>query len=163
MGKLIVLSVFCLFIAWASACEKNSPSNTEETPVSEAGGKTDADEKIDLSNAATAREFESESVKISSASVSRAPDPLMLLVTADTGGNLELNGEDAGTISDTKKVRAMLAETFEIREREGIYKTGDRKNVLARLPAKISKREFEGLSQVFKDAGAESIEVYVLR
>lgn len=53
---------------------------------------------------------------------SAKPNPLTLVVSADKDAKLRLNGEDEGTLSDTKKLTDHLKRVFHDRENNGVFR-----------------------------------------
>ena len=52
------------------------------------------------------------------------PNPLLLVVKADSSGNITLNNDPAGTLRDTGPLMKLLKEVFKAREDNGVFRPG---------------------------------------
>jgi biopolymer transport protein ExbD len=92
-----------------------------------------------------------------------------LVVSIDSEGRLRLNAEEAGTIDDLSQLRTKLAQVFQQRREQHIYKPGleDATNVpeeeriemtvLVKAPHQMKYREVKKVLDAVKDAGANPV------
>ena len=98
------------------------------------------------------------------------PNPNSLIVTVDRNLQLKLNRRDEmGTVDDTGKLSAELVEVFELRRKNGVYRTnsenaGERKietTVFIKAPRSISYGNMAKVIDGVKGAGAEPIALQI--
>lgn len=91
------------------------------------------------------------------------PNPLLLVVSMlDKDGDLMLNRDSMGTISDTKRLENGLAGIFKARESNGVFREGTNeieKTVYLKVSKSIKYSDFIKLIEAVKTAGAEPIAI----
>ena len=87
-------------------------------------------------------------------------DGIPLIVTLDERGSLRINSQPAGTVADKGKLVARLQETFEEREKHGVFADGTtqiEKSVALVVPPTAKHVDAVRLAFSLKYAGAKPI------
>jgi len=88
------------------------------------------------------------------------PNPLTLIANLDNGGNITLNNEESGTLSDPAKLIEKLRDIFHQREQNGVFREGTNeveKTVFIKIPLSAQFTDLINLAKALDDAGADSI------
>jgi hypothetical protein len=86
------------------------------------------------------------------------PDPLRLTVTIDAKGNLDLNGEKQGSLSNFAPVKKSLVAIFKAREDNGVLRPGKNeieKTVSLRLAPVLKVSDLEKVATEVEQAGSD--------
>jgi len=89
------------------------------------------------------------------------PNPLLLMVTIDDNGELSLNNETYGTLSDTKALREKLQNIFKDRASNGVFREGTNSiEAAVSIVMPMSERKFSDvitIADALRKAGATPI------
>jgi biopolymer transport protein ExbD len=92
------------------------------------------------------------------------PNPLLLLVSVDANGNLDLNREKHGDLSDTASLVVRLVEIFKRREVNGVFRGNSNdveKSVGIRLVNTLKVSDLETVATAVRDSGCDLITLSV--
>lgn len=88
------------------------------------------------------------------------PNPLFLLASVDAQGNLSLNSDKLGNLTDTSAFAKRLVEIFKQREINGVFRSGSNdieKTVSLRLDSKLKVSDLNKVVSAMDAAGSEPI------
>jgi biopolymer transport protein ExbD len=92
------------------------------------------------------------------------PDPLLLIVTVDAKGDLQLNKEKVSNLSDTSPLIKRLRGVFNVREETGILRPGKNeieKTVWLQLHASLKIRDLATVATAVQRAGSDRIGLWI--
>ena len=88
------------------------------------------------------------------------PNPLLLIVTADAKGNLELNSEKQGSLLNMEPITKRLVKIFKDREVNGVFREGTNdveKTLSLRLDPVLKVSDLEKVAVAVEKAGCDRI------
>jgi len=88
------------------------------------------------------------------------PNPLTLLVTMNDQGNLTLNNEDIGKISDLSRLSDRLREIYRSREENGVFRENSNeieKTISIKMPLTASAGDLSKIAKALRLVGADRI------
>lgn len=88
------------------------------------------------------------------------PNPLTLVVSMDNNQNIKLNAENIGNVTDTGNLSQRLAQTFQEREQQGVFREGTNeveKTVFIKAPRASRYTDVVKVIDAVKAAGAQPI------
>ena len=88
------------------------------------------------------------------------PTPLLLVAELDKNSNLNLNGEELGSVSDTTKLSDFLKQIFQARAENGIYHEGSNEletTVIIKAPSSAKFADIIKIAETLRSAGSTRI------
>jgi hypothetical protein len=88
------------------------------------------------------------------------PDPLLLTITIDGKGNLELNSEKLGSLPNFARIKKSLVGIFKAREDNGVLRPGKNeieKTVRLRLAPVLTVSDLEKVATALEEAGSDQL------
>lgn len=88
------------------------------------------------------------------------PNPLLLIVTVDGKGNLDLNSEKHGSLTDPSSLKKRLVDIFKAREVNGVFRENTHdveKTVSLRLHPRLLVSDLDNISTLLDAAGSDKI------
>ncbi|MFL6374846.1 MAG: hypothetical protein ACJ73D_09285 [Pyrinomonadaceae bacterium] len=88
------------------------------------------------------------------------PNPLMLVATLDDKGNISLNRDDMGKLSDLSRLTAFLRNVYRDREKNGVFRENTNeieKTVFIQMPPNGTGGDLVKIAKAIADAGSDRI------
>ena len=88
------------------------------------------------------------------------PNPLLLIVNLDKEGNITLNNEKQGSLSNLDQLKNLLARIFKERENNGVFREGKNeveKTVFLKAAPQLKYEDVIKIIEALKDVGASPI------